>query len=607
MPDITGGTGTGSVGTPAINRAVSLSGWFGQRRFANLSGVLGTHRVGYLSYLESGSHDWLLLDYADRLIDWTYCGVPGGIPTRTTIYQTMTPANTAAEITAAIAACPSGQVVKLSGGPYSLASVNFASKQGVTVRGDGPGVTTINLTGSTGFASDQRIFYEADGVAITSGYTKGSMSIVVSSGATFVAGNLIQITQDDSPDTFGAGIGVYHRTGYPGVYGMSATRNLRFTSRIESVAGTTVTLATPIPWTYSAALNPRAYPLRVGRSASLCGIEDMTIVGNGSSNRAVDFYGADRCWVYRVEARNFVADYGAIRFEHSHQCEIRRSYAHDCVGFPSQAEGYGFFLYYGNSYCLIEDNIAYHTAAAYLVNGSSCNAIINNYDSEVRRASQTYPSQSMMCNHGPHGVMNLFEGNITARFQNDGYHGSTSHQTLFRNHINGVRSDLVPTSTRRCVDLCRGSYYHTAVGNIIGDPSWTPTSYDFNTGIPTIRCMYILGFPGMDSVSMATYTSVPWDNWTKSILVPDADVAATLLRHGNHDYFNNAAVWDGGIASHDIPDSLFYSSKPSYFGSLAWPAIGPDVIGLVQNTPAKHRWDTYVISGTLSDLFADEA
>jgi hypothetical protein len=109
----------------------------------------------------------------------------------------------------------------------------------------------------------------------------------------------------------------------------------------------------------------------------------------------------------------------------------------------------------------------------------------------------------------------------------------------------------------------------------------------------------------MDSVSMAAFTSVPWDGWTKSTSIPDADVAATMIRHGNYDYYHNSVVWDGDIASQTIPASLIYTSKPGYFGALQWPPIGPDVAGHVNNIPAKARWDTYLVSGNLADLFRD--
>ena len=38
--------------------------------------------------------------------------------------------------------------------------------------------------------------------------------------------------------------------------------------------------------------------------------------------------------------------------------------------------------------------------------------------------------------HGAHPFMNLFEGNVYPNFEFDFAHGSSSHNTLFRNYIN---------------------------------------------------------------------------------------------------------------------------------------------------------------------------
>ena len=88
-------------------------------------------------------------------------------------------------------------------------------------------------------------------------------------------------------------------------------------------------------------------------------------------------------------------------------------------------------------------------------------------------------------------------------------------------------------------------------------------------------------------------------------MYPDPAVASTLLRHANYDYFHKDVVWDSTIASRAIPDSLYYSSKPAFFGSLQWPPIGPDVSGLVTNIRAKARWNAYLTSGNLADLFEE--
>ena len=55
-----------------------------------------------------------------RAIDWSKAGVEGGIPTRTTVYQTFNPGATADQINAAITACPSDQVVYLNEGTYRV-------------------------------------------------------------------------------------------------------------------------------------------------------------------------------------------------------------------------------------------------------------------------------------------------------------------------------------------------------------------------------------------------------------------------------------------------------------------------------------------------------
>jgi len=613
MPDITGGTGTGSVGTPTIDRAISLSGWFGQRRFANLSGVLGTHRVGYLSYLESGSHDWFLVDYADRLYPWAeYCGIPGGIPTNRTQYgSTLTTANTTAQINSAIAACPENQYVLLAAGTYSVGQITFGKKTGVTLRGAGAGQTILQPTVSNSITSSDIEFSEAAGIAVASGYTKGSMSIVLSSApsAYFAAGNIVCIAEDADSNKWSTGVGTYYRVGFPAgssVYALDQNRVFRHLARITSVVGNTVNIATPLPMDFGAALNVKAYAqTSSGPAGTLCGIEDLTIDGQNLIETAIHLYGADRCWAKDVELKNIAgSDIGQIKIYRSVQCEIRRCYIHDCTSYPSQADGYATGFNFGSSNCLLIDTIADRVASLNQTNGSSSCAFIYNYSRDTMRASAY--SKGININHGPHSMMCLIEGNVMSNFTNDGYHGSSSHMIMLRNHINGLNSAGVPLNPMKLLNLCRGSYYQTVVGNVLGDPSWNPLYYDLGTSGSSPISVYALGFPGTDTTSMSPYTSVPWTNWAKSITVPDADVLATLLRRANYDYFHGS-TFDGNPVDYPIPQSLFYSSKPAFFGSLAWPAIGPDLGTMVNDIPATARWDRFVISGTLADLFADEA
>src|SRR5882672_6757105 len=83
------------------------------------------------------AQQWSGILSPSRAINWSSAGVTGGIPNRTTICSTLNPGATAAQINSAIAACPSGQVVLLNAGTYTLSSSIKFSKSNVTLRGAG--------------------------------------------------------------------------------------------------------------------------------------------------------------------------------------------------------------------------------------------------------------------------------------------------------------------------------------------------------------------------------------------------------------------------------------------------------------------------------------
>lgn len=532
--------------------------------------------------------------------DWgNYAGIPGGIPSRTTIYTTLSAGATTAQVNSAIQACPSGQVVLLGAGNFSLGNITFNGKTGVTLRGSGPGVTNVNMTSSC--RTEGGDYTDGSGIVISSGYTKGSQSITLASTpSAFSVGNVICIAEDRDENKWGTGVGVYTRVGFPSgstVYGLNQNRCFRFMVRITGKTGNTLTLAAPIPLAFTST-NIKAHS---GGSpgASLCGFENMTFNAQNNVDTPFLFYSVDRIWLKDIELKNAPgSDIGMIRFHQSAQCEINRCYIHHATGWPSQADGYASAFNFGASNCLIINTITYRVADLCETNGAAGCAYINNYGYQHNRASNY--TRGITLDHGPHGLMNLAEGNILANVCNDGYHGSTSHCVMFRNHLNAENM-----AQRKVVNLCRGAYYNTLVGNVLGNSSYNPTYYEAPLNPSTDSAIYFLGFPTADSTGLGGYTSVPWTNWTKSTSALDPDVKGTLLRHANYDYYNDTTVYSD--ADHAITNSLFYASKPGYFGSLTWPPIGPDVSGLVQTIPAKYRWDTYVAGGStnLALLFTD--
>ena len=70
------------------------------------------------------------------------------------------------------------------------------------------------------------------------------------------------------------------------------------------------------------------------------------------------------------------------------------------------------------------------------------------------------------------------------------------------------------------------------------------------------------------------------------------------FRHGNFDYVNNSRLWDPNIRpDHTIPNSLYLSARPSWWGQLAWPPIGPDLNPMVGLIPAQARYQG-IVGGT---------
>jgi len=108
----------------------------------------------------------------------------------------------------------------------------------------------------------------------------------------------------------------------------------------------------------------------------------------------------------------------------------------------------------------------------------------------------------------------------------------------------------------------------------------------------------VLGTPGRSTryevLPGQDYSNTEVVIWALGIMhgVDDANVAATLLRHGNYDHVSNDTIWDPGIARHSLPPSLYLTAKPAWFGDASWPPIGPDVAGWVQKIPAQLRYES---------------
>jgi len=191
--------------------------------------------------------------------------------------------------------------------------------------------------------------------------------------------------------------------------------------------------------------------------------------------------------------------------------------------------------------------------------------------------------------HGAHPSMNLFEGNIwRGSMYADYYHGSSSHNTFFRNQ--GYLESQAGTRRNFLFNLFKKAQYYNVVGNVLGtvglEAFYEGTGRTLDYGDPGY--VYTLGYP---SAGFAWITNtIPYGP-------SDTQVKATFYRHGNWDSVNNAVIWESSNSDHSLPVSLYLSSKPSFFGNCAWPSIGPDLNPMAGVLPAKARYEGSLICG----------
>jgi hypothetical protein len=537
---------------------------------------------------------------SDRLIDWSGAGVwvggtkgipdyPVGVtcaPPAYSVYPDQA-TDSRAGIQAAIDACPAGRAVYLPAGTYRVGGqINL--KSGVSLRGAGPGVTTILATANSVYffanalGSVSKVLSDPgpgpDGANISgpvaSGYAKGSSTVVVSSAlaANLSAGQIVLINQLN--DDFVT----YQGTGGDCTWaGGRGQRALGETKLVASKSGTSITFTTPLYHEYRGRLQPKL--IRMASSPiKNAGIENLTFDGGScSSARCVFFLGAAHCWVRTVEVKNWDG-IGVQMWWGTVGCEVTNCYFHDAKAFGG-SQGYATAML-GNS----TDNYVYNNIAKWVKllaaigsAGGTANVVAYNYCHSTNHYAPHWGLPGC-ASHGAHTLMNLFEENEGPMVQFDGYHGSGSHNVCFRNWFTGNYNNPSVTTNMICAAVSDLNYYVTFIGNVLGHRGMT-------------------GVYETDPYGERNIISI-WKRGT------DALLRSTLIRHGNYDYITNSTIWDESIAERDIPSSLYLDSKPAWFGSLDWPAIGPDVVGYTKATPAKQRWNAYVSSGDLSDLFS---
>lgn len=413
-------------------------------------------------------------------------------------------------------------------------------------------------------------------MAVSAGATRGSQTVTVASTADIPVGRMVMISETDDPSL------VWTKNAVAGRYRASL-------HMVEAKTATSVTFRPALPITY-------AYAPQLARMPDLtqmAGVENIAFVGSGGNpTNFIQVESAWNVWVTGSEFSGMPSKTMMIMF--SGHVEVRRNYVHDQTNGGSNSEAIDLLT--DISWSAIVDNICVAGGFPQITigdgganpnyGGGFGNVIAYNYAVDAYYTDPpTSPAHGMMAadistNHSPHAQFTLVEGNYMGKFASDGYHGSGSHTVLFRNVIT-ARNRWTNATDRIAVQIDRRNLFYSVVGNVLGQVG-RPATYEYlNASISNDvdnTTIYRLGFPDIGNQSfsgtfpptaLANSDGGPRDLYA----LRTTTTYGTTLIEGNWNAFINRQDWSAAPAA--LPASLFLTSKPAWFGNLAWPPVNP--------------------------------
>jgi hypothetical protein len=518
---------------------------------------------------------------------WESAGVEGGIPNRTAICADVAQAPYGADSTGvdsavraiqrAIDQCPNGQVVYVPAGTYKIDG-RIQIRKSITLRGARQAtvfmVSTANpilIQGNMPWPPPRN--NPGYFTSVSGGAKRGSTEVTVTNAASIAAGTMVMVDEEDDPAL------VWTRTCE--LYRSRASMHM-----VEARDGNTIRFRPALPIDYERSPRLSVFPDVVKNA----GVENINFVGNGQlPTDFIRIASAWNVWVKGSEFSNMPSKTVVVSW--SGHVELRRNYLHDqSNGGPNSQ---GLDLVNDVNWSLVVDNIC--SAAGFPAinigdagaganfSGGFGNVIAYNYCVDSYYTDPpTSPNHRMMAsdigtNHSPHPQYNLVEGNVMGKFGADGYHGSSSHTVVFRNVIT-AKNKWIHATNRTAIQVDRRNLYYAIIGNVLGQVG-SPTTYEYATTSGwSGSAIFRLGFPDAGNGGyQGTFPpiSIPAGSGGPRDLYVDRNTTklGTLLIEGNWNAY--AARQDWTSAPFTLPNSLFLSSKPSWFGDLAWPPVDP--------------------------------
>jgi hypothetical protein len=554
----------------------------------------------------------------------------------------------------AINACPIGQVVELAAGTFTIAEGNYVLvNKAVTLRGAGAGSTILQRTNGAQLEPGQAtgsnpspiiilgpsqygVWYgnpdsSTNSFNLTADGAAGSTTITLNCGGNcntkFLVGQIVLLDEVSGagwqPDVTGTATSVWAAPDYrvtwkkhnpsqgtvddfgTGEYPYQAGTNGDQYSRLDrptneikeiaSVSGNTITFTSPLTISY-----------RVGHTAQLpwlsdsgsgvhtphvrnAGVESLSVQNGDDGN--IKFNWCAYCWAKGIESSIWSGQ--GIDFMSSFRCELREFYSHDVAYSRPGGGAYAIALDGGSSEILIEDGISIRTNKVIVARASGAGSVVGyNYtDMGFIDYSQGWIEIGLNASHfvGSHHV--LIEGNYGVNGDSDNTHGSSVYNTYFRNWLRGIRHSFVNPADNQTVDDASQSgngprrtggpmsysYWMSFVGNVLG-ASGQMSGWVYQGDLTDTPAIWGPGWGDAGSNGV----------WHVDPQMINTAFPGHLIRDGNWDWLTSSQKWDDPPFT--IPNSLYRTSAPPFFGSNPWPWVNPQT-GAVSTLPAKARFD----------------
>lgn len=248
----------------------------------------------------------------------------------------------------------------------------------------------------------------------------------------------------------------------------------------------------------------------------------------------VKIEGVARCWVRNIETKGCSYE---VSLHACYQCEARDSFFHnpfeEIIARGSGFGSYGVELNNGTSLALVENNV-------------------------FRNFRHAIPMSNVV-------EGNVFGYNMSAGMWDGVPIARSSIIGDMEFHHNHVETTLVEGNNIEYIRF-NGAAGYLKNWNVVlrnrttltGIAGWSDTGINYIVGneLPPVK--------------------IELNGATNSI--GSTSMAASLV-HGNYvSYEDEGLSWDPAVSDHTIPDSYYLSEKPVWFGDLAWPPYGGDLM-----------------------------